>query len=173
MLNLGRADEREIGKIDVLPLHSGDTITLMIPGGGGYGDPFERDPLATLQDVRRGVVSLQSARQDYGVVISDGEVDAAATAAERAGTGRSQGGAPTFDPERLAWESVCDDQTMGALVGKLDKFPAVRRWEMRKKLFEHAFPGLCTPGAKPSAFLADASEAGAARTRLLAAIAAL
>ena len=170
VLNLGRADEREIGKIDVLPLKAGDTITLMIPGGGGYGDPFERDPQATLQDVRRGVVTLQSARQDYGVVISDGDVDAAATSAARAGLARSEAAALTYDAERVAWESVCDDQTMGALVGKLEKFPALRRWEVRKKLFEHAIPGLCGPGAKPTAFLTDASEA---RTRLLGAIAAL
>jgi N-methylhydantoinase B/oxoprolinase/acetone carboxylase alpha subunit len=38
-------------------------------GGGGWGNPAERDPLAVLQDVKDGFISLHSAREDYGVVI--------------------------------------------------------------------------------------------------------
>jgi N-methylhydantoinase B len=40
-----------------------------LPGGGGYGDPFERDPRAVLDDVLNGYVSLEAARREYGVVI--------------------------------------------------------------------------------------------------------
>ena len=54
VLNFGRPDERELGKIDVVELNAGDTITILTPGGGGYGDPLERDPEAVLADVRRG-----------------------------------------------------------------------------------------------------------------------
>ena len=39
------------------------------PGGGGWGDPFRRDPAAVLRDVRDGVVSVERAAEDYGVVI--------------------------------------------------------------------------------------------------------
>jgi N-methylhydantoinase B len=60
-------------------------------GGGGYGDPLERDPAAVLEDVMDRFVSVQSARDDYGVVIQVGNVDMleytldhAATAALRA-----------------------------------------------------------------------------------------
>ena len=51
------------------------------PGGGGWGDPFEREPDAVLRDVMDEVVSAEGARRDYGVVIgSDGRsVDAHAT----------------------------------------------------------------------------------------------
>ncbi len=51
-------------------------------GGGGWGDPFERDAEAVLKDVRDGKVSVESAERDYGVVIDTErwEVDAAATA---------------------------------------------------------------------------------------------
>ena len=51
------------------------------PGGGGWGDPFEREPDAVLRDVMDEVVSVDGARRDYGVVIgSDGRsVDAHAT----------------------------------------------------------------------------------------------
>jgi N-methylhydantoinase B len=47
----------------------GTRITLRLPGGGGFGSPFERDPAAVVEDVRDGLVSLEAARSDYGVVI--------------------------------------------------------------------------------------------------------
>jgi N-methylhydantoinase B len=53
-------------------------------GGGGWGDPLERDPEAVRRDVIEEFISPESARDDYGVVLSaDGTVDAAATAAHR------------------------------------------------------------------------------------------
>jgi N-methylhydantoinase B/oxoprolinase/acetone carboxylase alpha subunit len=66
----------------------GDQIMLVSPGGGGYGNPTERDTSLVLRDVVEGFVSLQAARDSYGVVIreADGEfeVDVAATTALRA-----------------------------------------------------------------------------------------
>ena len=58
------------------------------PGGGGWGDPFNRDAELVLRDVRDGVVSRQAARRDYGVVITTNgqSVDAVATAAVRGST---------------------------------------------------------------------------------------
>lgn len=47
----------------------GDIITFYNPGGGGYGDPLERDPEMVDSDVSNGYVSLEKAREDYGVVI--------------------------------------------------------------------------------------------------------
>jgi len=55
-------------------------------GGGGYGDPLKREPESVRQDVASGLVSLQSARDDYGVVITaskEHEIDIAATEALR------------------------------------------------------------------------------------------
>jgi N-methylhydantoinase B len=59
------------------------------PGGGGWGDPFTRDPRLVLRDVRDEVVSVEGAARDYGVVIgADGcSVDLKATAARRASRG--------------------------------------------------------------------------------------
>lgn len=55
------------------------------PGGGGWGDPFERPVDAVARDVRDGVVSVDGARRHYGVVVdADGVVDDGATAAARA-----------------------------------------------------------------------------------------
>jgi N-methylhydantoinase B len=44
-------------------------VILDLAGGGGFGDPFTRDPKAVLRDVLNGFVSLDAARKDYGVVI--------------------------------------------------------------------------------------------------------
>lgn len=46
------------------------TISMNPPGGGGYGDPLQRDPEAVLDDVVNGYVSIESAREVYGVVIT-------------------------------------------------------------------------------------------------------
>ena len=56
------------------------------PGGGGWGDAFEREPDAVLRDVMDDVVSVEGARRDYGVVIgNDGRsVDVEATVRLRA-----------------------------------------------------------------------------------------
>ena len=61
------------------------TIRAQSPGGGGMGEPFRRDPERVRRDVRDGVVSLEAARRDYGVVLAGAKfaIDAAATAAER------------------------------------------------------------------------------------------
>jgi N-methylhydantoinase B len=52
-----------------VPLPAGTEITLGLPGGGGYGPPWRRDPARVLADVRDGYVSLERARIDYGVAI--------------------------------------------------------------------------------------------------------
>jgi N-methylhydantoinase B len=48
---------------------SGDIIQFHSAGGGGYGDPLERDPQAVEKDVYNDYVSIDQARKDYGVVI--------------------------------------------------------------------------------------------------------
>ena len=62
---------------------NGDTISFYSAGGGGYGDPLERDPLAVVQDVRLGYVSLDKARTDYGVVIEPDTLEADISATEK------------------------------------------------------------------------------------------
>ena len=64
----------------------GETVTNLNPGGGGYGNPFERPVEKIVSDVRNGLVSVGGARDDYGVVISDAKtltVDMAETNKQR------------------------------------------------------------------------------------------
>ncbi len=53
----------------LLVLDPSTRVQLNLPGGGGYGNPWDREPDAVLRDVVEGYVSIKSARQDYGVVI--------------------------------------------------------------------------------------------------------
>ena len=50
-----------------------DVFAVSWQGGGGHGDPIERDAAAVAADVARGLVSLESARDIYGVVFANGE----------------------------------------------------------------------------------------------------
>jgi len=49
----------------------GESVTNLNPGGGGYGNPFERPVEKIVWDVKNGLVSIAGARNDYGVVITN------------------------------------------------------------------------------------------------------
>jgi len=66
------------------PMAKGDRVSVHSSGGGGWGDPLERDPELVKRDVRLGYTSVEKARDIYGVVIGgDGKVDLEATKALR------------------------------------------------------------------------------------------
>jgi N-methylhydantoinase B len=54
----------------------GERLRLELLGGGGFGDPRERDPEKVRIDVRDGLVSAEAAQRVYGVVIEDAPVSA-------------------------------------------------------------------------------------------------
>jgi N-methylhydantoinase B len=62
------------GMNDDVPLRAGSLLRLRTTGGGGWGDPFEREPELVLRDVLQGRVSEASAERDYGVVIHEGSI---------------------------------------------------------------------------------------------------
>ena len=72
-------------------------VSLGLPGGGGFFNPLERDPEQVLEDVLDGLVSIDAARWDYGVVIDPSAMvlDLAATTELR----RSLGAADGLSPE--------------------------------------------------------------------------
>ncbi|NNF90584.1 MAG: methylhydantoinase [Boseongicola sp.] len=74
-----------LSKEQDIPLGPGDRVRVRTPGGGGYGDPFERDPRAVAEDVALERYTVAEARALYGVVLTDGSVDPAATEALRSG----------------------------------------------------------------------------------------
>lgn len=110
MGSLGDAggEVRRLGpKTNAFRLGFGDVIACACQGGGGYGDPLDRDPGRVRLDVARGLVSIVGAERYYGVVLIGGEVDRAATEARRDEVRRERlgGAAPalsTRDPDGLA-----------------------------------------------------------------------
>jgi N-methylhydantoinase B len=80
VVNPGTPGERTVPSKASIDLEAGDVISFQLAGGGGYGDPFQRDPEAVVRDVRLGLVSSQAAERDYGVVLGEGlSVDIDAT----------------------------------------------------------------------------------------------
>jgi N-methylhydantoinase B len=65
-------------------LAPGETVLATSAAGAGYGPPWERDPQRVLRDVREGWVSAEQAADVYGVIVRNGELDSAASAARRA-----------------------------------------------------------------------------------------
>jgi len=68
--NLGTPEEEYVYfSRDAVPVKAGDIVRLVTPGGGGWGDPLEREVEAVRLDVVRGLVSHASAEQGYGVIM--------------------------------------------------------------------------------------------------------
>ena len=82
-LSLATGASLAIKGLQIIP--AGDRLIVEMPGGGGYGDPFARDPALVARDVRYGLIEPAQAEGEYGVVLTTkGEVNAAATNRRRA-----------------------------------------------------------------------------------------
>ena len=123
----GKNEREWLGSIfSDVPIESGDIFSRPTAGGGGLGDPLERDPALVMRDVEDDYVSIERARKDYGVVLkvidqdlASYEVDVEATRTERAAIAKA----------RRSW--LEED---GAAVaeryrnGEIDEFDMVRRY---------------------------------------------
>ncbi|MCA3450359.1 MAG: hydantoinase B/oxoprolinase family protein [Rhodobacter sp.] len=82
-LSLATGASLAIKGLQIIP--AGDRLIVEMPGGGGYGDPFARDPALVARDVRYGLIEADQAEAEYGVILTaQGEVNAAATHRRRA-----------------------------------------------------------------------------------------
>lgn len=68
------------------PIRAGDSLRHVMAGGGGWGDPLDRDPADVLADLRDEKISPAYVFEQYGVVTTDGSLtlDEQATSRERA-----------------------------------------------------------------------------------------
>jgi N-methylhydantoinase B len=84
---------------------AGDIVSVRSAGGGGFGDPLERDPVHVLADVQAGYVSFARARDGYGVILTaGGEVDLDATRAHRVALAARRRRCPVQADERDPYE---------------------------------------------------------------------
>jgi N-methylhydantoinase B len=108
-----------------VPLRQGDVLWRPSSGGGGFGDPLERDPATVLEDVIDEYVSVARARKDYGVVVNvidadtlDYELDEPATTRER----------DRIRTNRRAWlEEDAEKVAARYRAGELDDLDVVRQ----------------------------------------------
>jgi N-methylhydantoinase B len=78
ILNRDRADRRDLGMYaSGITLRPGDHLTFQANGGGGFGNPLERDPEAVVEDYADGLISERKAREVYGVAVKVIDEDAA------------------------------------------------------------------------------------------------
>ena len=86
MKNPGTPQEEVLfSKVTQEVIRAGERLEIKMPSGGGFGDPFRRDPFAVLSDVWDEYLTAEEARRDYGVVVDTETwtVDAAETEALR------------------------------------------------------------------------------------------
>lgn len=134
VVNPGTGDERRLGNTDTAVLQPGDVLEIRSAGGGGRGDPMTREPWRVAQDVARGHVSATAAREEYGVVLTEGKVDEAATVALRA-QARPHIGHFHYGPERERFEAQWTDAAYDRLTGILSALPIHWRFFTKTEIF--------------------------------------
>src|SRR5262249_60232815 len=100
------------GLVDGEAVLGGQVVRVVTTGGGGWGDPLEREPELVARDVTEGRVSQQAARDDYGVVLrtrasSDRyDLDRAATAKLRSDLRAQRAAAPPMIDRGRGYERM-------------------------------------------------------------------
>ena len=112
ILNPGTPRERELAPLgDGFVLERGDLLRFETCGGGGWGDPFTRDPERVRQDVTRGFVTARGALEDYGVVLDRATLDVDKTATDEERRRRASplpliDRGPGFDQAEARWRAA-------------------------------------------------------------------
>jgi len=123
------------GNTDVIGAEPGDVVEVRGPGAGGYGLPSQRDPEAVLRDVRCGFLSLNAARQQYGVVIRDNQLDQPATARLRAAMPQQASQHFEHGTARQRFESLWTTQRYHLLTVFLAAAPVSWRHFLKTQVF--------------------------------------
>ena len=100
-------------KVEDVKVEADDVLHFVTWGGGGWGDPLERDPALVAKEIGQGLVTIEGARA-YGVAIGDdGQVDAAATGALREAMRGERGAIEVFDfgPDIETLRANCKAET--------------------------------------------------------------
>ncbi|WP_244818288.1 hydantoinase B/oxoprolinase family protein [Caballeronia sp. Lep1P3] len=138
--NPGTAGEENLGVSDLVVCGPGDVIRLEGCGGGGYGDPCERDPQHVATDVKRGYLTEAEALALYGVVVRSGEADEHATARRRAELAVDAPRTPhahfDYGEARTAYEARWTPARYAVLTEILASAPVIWRHFLKHKIFD-------------------------------------
>lgn len=135
VVNPDTPDARRMGSKDTAILQPGDVLEVRSAGGGGRGNPAEREPWRVARDVARGYVSPEAAERDYGVILKDGEVDEAATEAARAAMPAPSGAFFHYGPEREGYEARWTNEAYDRLTEILGSLPIHWRFFTKTEIF--------------------------------------
>jgi N-methylhydantoinase B len=134
VVNPGTPEERRLGNIDTAVLQPGEILEIRSAGGGGRGDPMQREPWRVAEDVLRGYISPDVAERDYGVVLNGETIDEAATQACRAGR-KATDGHFDFGPERNGYEAQWTADAYRVLTQILSELPIHWRFFAKTEIF--------------------------------------
>ena len=68
-INPDSENSKDVCRATSVPLRQGDLVRLVTSGGGGYGDPLERDPELVRSDAMKGLITVRHAEEIYGVIL--------------------------------------------------------------------------------------------------------
>jgi N-methylhydantoinase B len=109
-----------------VPIGSGDIFSRPTAGGGGFGDPLERDPALVLEDVADDYVSIERAAKDYGVVLTVVDAEICAYAVDKAATKAMR---EAIRRDRIRWLATDPEEVAaGYRAGTIDLLDVVRRY---------------------------------------------
>ena len=127
----------ELHNTDLVHCAPGDIIRLQGPAGGGYGHPYTRPVQAVREDVLCGFVSIERAREEYGVVLDSN------MAVDETETARLRASIPTpeslphfhFGPGRERFESIWTKDRYAALSSIMASLPISWRHFVKHRIF--------------------------------------
>lgn len=123
----GDAQAKWLGSVfSDYPVYTGDEFARPTAGGGGFGDPLERDPVAVREDVIDDYVSVERAAKDYGVVITEIDADLCAFEVDEEATAKLRADMRT---KRKEWARMApEDVAQLYKKGEINALDAVRRY---------------------------------------------
>jgi N-methylhydantoinase B len=108
------------------PVKTGDQFARPTAGGGGFGDPLERDPAKVMEDVIDDYVSIRRAALDYGVVITTLDADLCAYVVDEEATLTLRA---EMRKKRVGWARIVPDEASALYkAGEIDALDALRRY---------------------------------------------
>jgi len=123
----GESEPKWLGSVfSDYPVYTGDEFARPTAGGGGFGDPLDRDPEEVREDVIDDYVSIERAARDYGVVLKEVDADLCEYEIDTAATDKLRS---EIRAERLGWARM-DPEKVSQLykAGEIDALDAVRRY---------------------------------------------
>lgn len=142
--------EKSMPKIDVLRMEQGDIVSLHSPGGGGWGDPFNRDADLVLKEVEEELLSEEAALQEYGVMLERHDDGSLRVDREKTDQIRKEKAAKArkpwdFGKAREEYERRWTEEASSALARLLRKLPANQRSHVKHLVHDYVSKEDCGP----------------------------